>query len=115
MLLAKPYRQIEGIEGIYVYCPIVNGLKMHLLTTSVANQDEEDTFMKLFWITLGLLVVGFSAAEGDDFVNFSPRVQSPFFPSTGLLLEGSYANSNGNGSANTDGNAAIYARGLLPY
>ena len=45
--------------------------------------------MKIFCITLGLLVVGFSAATSDDFVNFSPRVQSPFFPSKGLLLGGS--------------------------
>ena len=41
--------------------------------------------MKLFCITLGLLVVGFSAAAGDGFVNFSPRDQPPFFPSKGLL------------------------------
>ena len=51
---------------------------------------------------LGLLFVGFSAAAGDDFVNFSPRGQSPFFPSKGLLLGGSYANSNRDGNANTE-------------
>ena len=50
--------------------------------------------MKLFWITLGLLVVGFSAAAGDDFVNFSPRGQPLFFPSKGLLFGGSYVNRN---------------------
>ncbi len=62
--------------------------------------------MRIVCITLGLLIVSFSAAAGGDFVNFAPRGQSSFFPSKGLLLEGSYANSNGNGSANTDGNAA---------
>ncbi len=90
MPLAKPYRQIEGIESIYVYCPIVNGLKMHLLRTSVANQDEEDTFMRIVCITLGLFFMNFSAAAGDDFVNFSPRGQPLFFPSKGLLFGGSY-------------------------
>ena len=30
----------------------------------------------------------------DDFVNFSPRTWSPFFPSKGLLLGGSYVNRN---------------------
>ncbi len=60
--------------------------------------------MRIVCITLGLLVVGFSAAAGDDFVNFLPRNQPPFFPSKGLLLGGSYANSNGDVNANTEGN-----------
>ena len=60
--------------------------------------------MRIVCITLGLLVVGFSAAAGDDFVNFAPRNQSPFFPSKGLLLGGSYANSNRDGNALTEGN-----------
>ena len=60
--------------------------------------------MRIVCITLGLLVVGFSAAAGDDFVNFSPRNQPPFFPSKGLLLGSSYANSNGDVNANTEGN-----------
>ncbi len=60
--------------------------------------------MRIVCITLGLLVVGFSAAAGDDFVNFSPRNQPPFFPSKGLLLGSSYANSNRDGNALTEGN-----------
>lgn len=50
--------------------------------------------MRIVYITLGLLVMGFSVAAGDDFVNFSPRNQPPFFPSKGLLLGGSYVNIN---------------------
>ncbi|MYC14006.1 MAG: hypothetical protein F4Y39_09805 [Gemmatimonadetes bacterium] len=48
--------------------------------------------MRMVCITLGLFMVSFSTAAGDDFVNFSPRTWSPFFPSKGLLLGGSYAN-----------------------
>jgi len=39
-------------------------------------------------------MVSFSTAAGDDFVNFSPHVQSPFFPAKGLLLGGNYVNRN---------------------
>ena len=60
--------------------------------------------MRIVCIMLGLLFVGFSAAAGDDFVNFSPRGQSPFFPSKGLLLGGNYANNNRDGNANMEGN-----------
>ena len=50
--------------------------------------------MRIVCITLGLFIVSFSAAVGDDFVNFSPRTQ-PFFSPKGLLLEGgSYVNRN---------------------
>ena len=56
--------------------------------------------MRIVCITLGLLIVSFSAAGGDDFVNFVPRGQSSFFSSKGLLLGGSYANSNRDGNAN---------------
>ncbi|MDE2724578.1 MAG: hypothetical protein OXI59_14490 [Gemmatimonadota bacterium] len=56
----------------------------------------------MMYITLGLLVVVFSAASGDDFVNLSPRGESSFFPSKGLLMGGSYANSNRDGNANTE-------------
>ena len=52
--------------------------------------------MRIFCITLGLFVFSFSAAAGGDFVNFVPRAQSPFFPSKGLLLGGSYAGRDGN-------------------
>ena len=50
--------------------------------------------MRIVCITLGLLIVSFSAAVGDDFVNFAPRDQSPFFPSKGLLFGDSYVNRN---------------------
>ena len=60
--------------------------------------------MRMVCLTLGLFMVSFSTATGDDFVNFAPRGQSPFFPSKGLLLGGSYANSNRDGNANTEGN-----------
>lgn len=60
--------------------------------------------MRIVCITLGLLVMSFSAAVGGDFVNFAPRGQSPFLLSKGLLLGGSYANSNRDGNADTEGN-----------
>ena len=49
--------------------------------------------MRIVCITLGLFIVSFSAAAGDDFVNFSPRNQPFFFPK-GLWLGGSYVNRN---------------------
>ena len=54
--------------------------------------------MRIVCITLGLFIVSFSAAAGDDFVNFSPRTQ-PFFSPKGLLLGGSYVNRNGDSNS----------------
>ena len=42
--------------------------------------------MRIVCITLGLFMVSFSTAAGDDFVNFAPRNQSPFFPSKGFVI-----------------------------
>lgn len=50
--------------------------------------------MRKVCLTLGLFMVSFSTAAGDDFVNFSPRTWSPFFPFKGLLLGGNYVNRN---------------------